>query len=169
MFTAILTADQPALAKCRNMERALVASVDDPVGPALRDDLVLGPEAQALLSVLADVAEAGALPSAEAVVGDRHRDRHVDPDHPDVDTRGELPRGMAVAGKDGDAVAIGMLRRQAHGLLEILRPHHLQDRPENLVLVALHPRLHMVEEGRTDEEAFLMPLEHEAAAVDHQL
>src|SRR5690349_14082490 len=43
----------------RDVERCLVAgAVDEAVRPALRHDLVLGPEAQALLAILADVAEA---------------------------------------------------------------------------------------------------------------
>src|SRR3954470_21369117 len=82
------------LAKGGDVERSLVAGVNDPIGPALRYDLVLGPKAHAFLAVLADVAEARALPPAEAVVGDRHRNRHVDPDHPDIDARGEFPRRM---------------------------------------------------------------------------
>src|SRR5215213_1717337 len=92
------------------------------VGPALGDDLVLGPEAQALLAVLADVAEARALPTAEAVVADRHRDRDVDADHPDINPGGELASGVAVAGEDRDAVAVIMLRGESHCLLEIARP-----------------------------------------------
>src|SRR5882757_8678261 len=83
-----------------------VLAVGPAVGPALGHDLVLGPEAQALLAVLADVAEARALPPAEAVIADRHRDRHVDADHPDVHAGGEFARGVAVAGEDRDAVAV---------------------------------------------------------------
>src|SRR5689334_6168464 len=159
-----------ALAEGRDVEGGLVPrSVYESVRPALRHDLVLGPEAHALLAVLADIAEARALPPAEAVVADRHRDRHVDADHADIDSGGELARGVAVAGEDRDAVAVLMLRGQANRLLEVLGTDHLQDGPENLVLVGLHARLHVIEEGRADEEAFLVTLEHEAPAVDDQL
>src|SRR5207248_7569604 len=103
----------------RDVEGGLVVRVNESVGPALGHDLVLGPEAHAFLTVLADVAEAGALPPAEAMVGDRHRDRHVDPDHADVDARGEFAGGVAVAGEDGDAVAVLVLRRQLQRLLEV--------------------------------------------------
>src|SRR4051812_2793484 len=89
------------------------------VRPALGDLLVLGPEADAFRPMLVDVAEARALPAAEGVVGDRHRDRHVDTDHADIDPGGELARGVAVAGEDGNAIAIFMLARQPHRLLEI--------------------------------------------------
>src|SRR5438046_7894675 len=101
------------------MKSRLVVRVDESIGPALGHDLVLGPEAHAFLPVLADVAEARALPTAEAVVGDRHRDRHVDADHADIDAGGEFARGVAVAGEDGDAVAIFVLRGEAYRFLEI--------------------------------------------------
>src|SRR3546814_9954787 len=102
------------------------------VGPARRDLLVLGPEAHALHAVLIDVAETRALPAAEGVVGDRHRDRHVDADHADVDAGGEFARGMAVAREDRDAFAILMARGQRQRFLEILRADHLEDGAENL-------------------------------------
>src|SRR6185295_3646671 len=57
-------------AESRDDERALAMGAA--VGPTLRHDLVLGPEAKAFLPVLADIAEAGALPAAEAVIADRH-------------------------------------------------------------------------------------------------
>src|SRR5690554_5493944 len=58
--------------------------------PALGDDLGPGVEAHAVHAVLVEVGEAGALPAAEAVVGDRHRDRYVDPDHAHFHPAGEL-------------------------------------------------------------------------------
>src|SRR6185369_16851956 len=110
-------------AEGRDDERAF--AVRFAIGPALRDDLGLGPEAHAFLAVLADVAEARALPPAEAVVADRHGDRHVDADHPDIDARREFARGMAVAGEDGDPVAIFVLRRELQRGFEIRRSDHL--------------------------------------------
>src|SRR4051794_26311006 len=135
----------------RDVERVL--AVRAAVGPALGDDLVLGPEAQALLAVLADIAEAGALPSAEAVITDGHRNRHVDADHPDIDAGGEFARGVAVAGEDRGAVAVFVLRGEGERLLEVLRADDLQHRAENLVLVALHAGRHVIEQSRADEEA----------------
>src|SRR5437763_3632370 len=105
----------------RDHERILIIGVDEAVGPALRHDLVPGPETQAFLTVLADVPEAGTLPPAEAVIGHGHGDRHVDPDHPDIHPRGEFARRVAVAGEDRDAVAVLVLRRKADGFLEVLR------------------------------------------------
>src|SRR5689334_20792949 len=103
-------------AHCRDDERAF--SVSAAIGPALRDDLVLGPEANAFLAILSDVAKARALPAAEAVVGDGHGDRHVDPDHSDIDSGRELAGRMAVAREDRDAVAILMARREAEGFFK---------------------------------------------------
>src|SRR3954453_6709106 len=140
----------------RDMERRLVVGIGRPVRPTLGDDLGLGPEAHAFLPVLADVAESGTLPPAEAVVRYRHRNRHVDADHPDIDPGSELARGMAVASEDRDAIAIFVLRREPDRFFEITRPDDLQYRAENLVLIALHRRLHVVEQRRSDEEAFFM-------------
>ena len=41
------------------------------------------------------------LPAAEAVKRKRHRDRHVDPDHPRLHPSGEFACGIAVPGEDG--------------------------------------------------------------------
>src|SRR5438093_334498 len=139
------------------------------VRPTLRDRLHLGPEAHPFHAMLVVVAEGAALPAAEAVIGDRYRDRDVDADHADVDPLRELAGGMAVAGEDGDAVAILVLARQLESRLEIRRAHDLQHRSEDLVMVALHPGGDMIEQGRADKETFLMPLQPEAAAVDDQL
>src|SRR6185312_6592129 len=135
------------------MECGLVAGVDDAVRPALRHDLGLGPEAHALLAVLADVAEARALPPAEAMIADGNRDRHVDTDHADVDPRGELARGVAVASEDRDSVAIFVGRGEPYRLLEVVRSDHLQDGSEDLVLVGLHVWGDSVEEGGAHEKA----------------
>src|SRR5689334_14411731 len=154
----------------RDVEGSLVAGpVDEAVGPALGDNLVLGPKAHAFLPILADVAEAGALPPAEAVVAYRHRDRDVDADHADIHARSEFASRVAVPSEDGDAVAILVLRRELQRRLEIGRADHLQHGPEDLVLVGLHIRRHVIEEGRADEEAFLMALQLEPAAVDDEL
>src|SRR3954453_18624770 len=66
--------------------------------PARGDGLGLGVEADRIRTVLVEIAEDGLLPAAEGVVGDRHRDRHVDADHTDLDLGGEVARGIAIAG-----------------------------------------------------------------------
>src|SRR5438874_11187627 len=72
--------------------------------PARGHGLGLGIEADRVRSVLVQVTEAGLLPAAEGVVGERHRDWHVDADHADLDAAREVARGVAIAGEDGDTV-----------------------------------------------------------------
>src|SRR5581483_2882510 len=50
----------------------------DARGPARGHRLGLGVEADRIRAVLVEIAEARFLPAAEGVIGDRHRDRHVD-------------------------------------------------------------------------------------------
>src|SRR3546814_14091918 len=92
----------------------------------------LGPETHPFGAVLVGVAERAALPAAEGVIGNGHRDRHVDPHHADVHPLREFARGMAVSREDRDAIAILMLARQPHRRLEIWRAHALEHGPENL-------------------------------------
>src|SRR3954447_9800854 len=49
--------------------------------PARRDGLGLGVEADRIRSVLVEIAEPGALPAAERVVGERHRDCEIHAGH----------------------------------------------------------------------------------------
>src|SRR3569623_2857218 len=48
--------------------------------PARGHRLGLGVEADRIRAGLGEIAEAGLLPAAKRVIGDRHRDRHVDAD-----------------------------------------------------------------------------------------
>src|SRR5690349_3944264 len=63
-------------------------------------------EAHALRPVLVHVAEDRALPAAEGVERERHRDRHVDADHAAIHLVREVARDVAVAGEDRHAVAV---------------------------------------------------------------
>ncbi len=72
--------------------------------PARGHGLELSIEAHAFHDVDAVVAEDRGLPAAEGVIGHRHRDRHVDAHHADLDVVGEGARGVAVAGEDRRAV-----------------------------------------------------------------
>src|SRR5439155_14289131 len=58
--------------------------------PARGDRLGLGIEADRIRAVLVEIAEARFFPAAKRVVGDRHRDRHVDADHADIDLGGKV-------------------------------------------------------------------------------
>src|ERR1700722_3808507 len=81
----------------------------DAGGPARRHRLGLGVEAPRVRAVLVEVAEARALPAAEGVVGERHRNGEIHADHADFDPVDEVARRVAVAGEDGDAVAVFVL------------------------------------------------------------
>jgi len=54
------------------------------------------------------IAEERFLPTAEAVVRDRHGHRHVDAHHADLDVELELAGRTTVSGEDGGAVPIGL-------------------------------------------------------------
>src|SRR5215213_9584694 len=115
------------------------------IRPPGRDHLAAGVEVDALRAVHVGIAEEAGLPAAEAVVAHRHRDRHVDADHADVDVPLELAGGAAVAGEDGGAVAVRVGVDQRHALVVRRHPSDRQDGPEDLVLVRLHVRCHAVQ------------------------
>ena len=83
------------------------------VGPARRDDLRAGVEVDPLRPVDVPVAEERGLPAAEAVVGDGHRDRDVDPDHAGLHLELELAGDTAVAREDRGPVAVRVLVDEA--------------------------------------------------------
>src|SRR3981189_182394 len=103
--------------------------------PARSDGLGLGVEADRIRTMLVEVAEAGLLPASEGVIGNRHRDRHVNADHADIDLGGEIARGVAVAGEDRNAIAVVVIGRQRERLVVIVSAHHREHRAEDLFLV----------------------------------
>ena len=135
-------------------------------GPALGDGLAAGEEVHAVGAVHAVVAKRGALPAAEAVVGDRHRQRHVDADHADLDVVAEVARRFAVAGEDAGAVAVFVGVDQVHRFCHRADAHHAQHRAENFFLVGCHARLDVVEQRAADEIAVLVAGHGQRAAVD---
>src|SRR6185312_9960223 len=107
-------------------------------GPALGDGFPLGIEAHRVRTVGAEVAKQRAFPAAERVVGHRHRQRHVDADHADLDVVAEAARRLAVAREDAGAVAILVRIDQIHGLLQRFHAHHAEHRAKNFFLVNAH-------------------------------
>src|ERR1700688_532765 len=108
--TAIWSSLRANCIKCPRLKRSRARSIHgrnrelraflDAGGPARGHRLGLGIEADRIRAVLVEIAEAGLLPAAEGVIGDRHRNRHVDADHADIDLGGEIARGVAVAGEN---------------------------------------------------------------------
>ena len=115
------------------------------------------------------VAEHRGLPAAKAVIGDRHRDRHIHADHADIDRGREIARRITVTGEDGGAVAIFMVHHQLARLVIALRTQHRKHRPENLVAIDRHVGGHPVEKRAADEEAVLVALQLQPAAVDDHI
>src|SRR3990172_6815958 len=159
-----------------NSERDLLHGWDDELGtflgagrPARGDGLGFSVEADRIRPVLIEIAEAGALPAAEVVIGERHRNGEVHAHHADLHAIDEIARGVAVAGEDRNPVAVFMLGRQPHRFLVVLGAYHGEHGPEDFLLVDAHMRLHVVEQTAAHEIAVLVALHLEAAAVDHEL
>jgi hypothetical protein len=119
--------------------------------------------------VLVEVAEARALPAAEGVVGQRHRDRHVDADHADIDLRLAKSRAASPSRVKIATPLPYSCSLAAERLLVVFGAHHREDRAEDLLLVDAHVRRHVVEQAAADEEAVLVALQLKAAAVDDEL
>src|SRR5436190_4237667 len=92
------------------------------VGPARGYDLGARIEFDALDAVHVQVAEERALPAAEREVRHRHRNRHVDPDHADLDFVFEAPRGAAGLGEDRRTVRVRIAVDQLDRLVKGINP-----------------------------------------------
>src|SRR5690606_23635481 len=104
------------------------------------------------------VAETRALPAAEAMIGDRHRDRHVDADHADIDALREFARGVTIARENRHAIAILVCARQAQSGLEIGGSDDLQHGTEDFLAIGAHGSRDAVEQRWADEKSVLMSL-----------
>src|SRR5258706_14050547 len=76
------------------------------VWPSCRYDLCARIKLYPLYAVHVQVAEERIFPAAEGIKRDRHRDRHVDADHADLDLILEARRGAARLGEDRGAVRV---------------------------------------------------------------
>src|SRR5262249_12503576 len=123
--------------------------------PAGRYRLCLGVKTNRIWSMLIEVAEAGAFPSAEGVISERHRNRKVDSHHADLHAIDEIARSIAIARKDRHAISIFMLRWKLHRFLIVFGAHDRQNRSKNLFLVDSHIRLHVIEQAAAHEIAVL--------------
>lgn len=129
--------------------------------------LCLGEEPNAIHSMLVGIAERGAFPASEGVIGHRNRDRDVDPHHACLDAARELTCDAAAAGEDRGAVSLGMLVYECQSRFERCCMHELQHGPEDLVSIALHGGCHAVEQRGPGKETMLVALKSEPAAIDH--
>ena len=108
------------------------------------------------------------LPAAEGVVRDRHGDRHVDPDHADLDLVLEPTRRAAVVGEDRGAVAVRVRVHERERVVVAVDAQDREHRTEDLVGVERHVRCHVVEQRRPEPEAAVVALHRVLAPVDDQ-
>ena len=81
----------------------------NPRWPARGDGFGFGVKAKRIWPMLVEIAKARALPAAKSVIRQRHRNWHVNPHHADIDAARKIARGIAIAGENGNAIAILML------------------------------------------------------------
>src|SRR5712671_6252915 len=137
--------------------------------PTRCDRLGLGIETDRVRPVLIEIAEARTFPAAEGVIGERNRDGKIHADHPDFHPAGKIAGGVAIAGKDRDAVAVFMFGREPYGFFIILGAHHRKYGTEYLFFVDAHIRRYLVEQAAAHEEAVFITLQFESAAIDLEL
>ncbi len=76
--------------------------------------------------------------------------RHINTDLSGLDVLDKARRGGTGAGEDGSTVAILVLVDEVDGVIEGLDVQANEDGPEDLLFVALHVRLNVCDDGRTD-------------------
>src|SRR5882762_1578151 len=96
----------------------------------------------------------------------RHRDRHVDADHADLNLMRKLSRGISIAREDRRTVTEFVLVDEAYRRRAVGRSYDGENRPENLLLIDRHLRGHSVEKAAADEIALLVALQSETSPVD---
>src|SRR5271170_8348920 len=104
-----------------------------------------------------------------AVVADRRWHRKIDAHHTYCDLGHETLGRISTAREDRNRVALVMHVRIAQRLLERLRTNDLQHGAEDLVLVALHRRRRVIDQGRPQEKPLLMARQAPAPPVDDHL
>ena len=112
------------------------------------------------------VAKQARLPTAEAVVADRHRHGHIDADHADLHIELELSRRATVAREDRGAVTELVVVDQRETLVVALDASDGEDWPEDLFVVTAHAGLRVVDQARLQEEAIGGQVAGDCA-VDH--
>src|SRR6476620_6627903 len=140
-----VTGERVPLLGGREVE-AGVAGVAGP-RPTGRNHLGSGVEADTFGTVNVLVTEERVLPPPEGVERHRDRDGHVDADHPDVHPTLEAPGGLATGGEDRCAVAVGVAVDQRDGFVDIVDPDHGEHGTEDLLLVDIHVRGDVVDDG----------------------
>mmetsp|Transcript_97278 Transcript_97278/g.308569 ORF Transcript_97278/g.308569 Transcript_97278/m.308569 type:complete len:253 (-) Transcript_97278:448-1206(-) len=137
--------------------------------PAGGDGLDLGVEVHPGLAVEVGGAHEGRAAAREAEVRQGHGDGHVDADLAAVHVHLEAAGVGAAAGEQGRAVAVGVLVDHGDGVVEGVRLEGDQDRPENLLLVAVHVRGHVLQDRGPHKVPVRVVLDAGAASVQDDL
>src|SRR5580704_18834639 len=106
--------------------------------PALHDALVAGIKADAFFAVSVIIAEERAFPAAKGMPRHRHRNRHVNSDHPDLYAMGELLRGFAVIGIAGHTIPKLVRIDQINRTFEIRDPDNTEDWSKDFFAINRH-------------------------------
>src|SRR5258706_7054603 len=115
--------------------------------------LLPGVELARFGSLHGEVAEEGLVPAGEGKPGHGGGDADVDADHAGVEVLLELPGGVAAAGEDRGAVAIGAAAADVQGLFERGGADDGEDGAEDLLGGDFHAGLDAVDDGGSEEEA----------------
>src|SRR5581483_10870515 len=92
------------------------------------------------------------------------RERHVDPDHPGLDARGDAMTARRIAGPHAREEPVPHVVRDSNSVALVLERDDCHDGPEDLLLRDLHRVLHLREHGRHVEGALAVA---ELAASDY--
>src|SRR5882757_6539361 len=121
--------------------------------PSRGDRLLPGVELDGFGSLHVQVPEEGLVPAGEGEPGHGGGDADVDADHAGVEVLLELPGGVAAAGEDGGAVAVGTAAADVEGLFERGGADDREDGAEDFVGGDLHARLDPIDDRGAEEEA----------------
>ena len=85
----------------------------------------------------------------------------------DIDFINKLSGVSAVGGEDGRAVAVRIRINQINGIVKRIGGQNDENRSEDLLLVALHVRLHVGDYGRSNEIALLEAFNNQIGAIQY--
>src|SRR5207249_2696786 len=137
--------------------------------PAGDHHLALGIETHHVAPLGVQRAEEGAFRSAEGKIGHRGRHANVDPDIAGLYTIAKFTCRETAAGKDGRGIPVGIGIKEGNGLVKSMHRCHPDHRPEDLLVVHAHLRVHVVEDSGSDEIALRILRYARGAAVQDGL
>src|SRR5215207_5321149 len=123
--------------------------------PAGDLDLILGKEPHPVLAGGVQVPVEGVLHAVEREEGHRGGDPYVHAKHPCLYILPPVSHRSPVLGVDRAGVPKGRAVGELYGLIQRANPHHGEHRSEDLLARHAHSPIDPIEDGRSEEEAFL--------------